>query len=70
MEGFDISASIQCFLGTFENINGIVTFNKSTSEAQWANYEINCAVIVSSFISRMSVEGTYSKIIDFSKLEI
>ena len=70
MEGFDICASIQCFLGTFENINGMVTFNKSTSEAQWANYEINCAVIVSSFLSRMSVEGTLFKIIDFSKLEI
>ena len=70
MEHFDVCASIQCFLGTFENMNGMVTFNKCNSEAQWANYEIDCVVIVSSLLSRMSIEGTLFKIIDFSKLEL
>lgn len=70
MEHFDVCASIQCFLGTFENMNGLLTFNKCSSEAQWANYEIDCAVIVASFLSRMSMEGTLFKTIDFSKLEL
>lgn len=70
MESSNICASIQCFLGTFENINGMVTFNKCNSEAQWANYEIDCAVIVSSVLSRMSMDGILFKNIDFSKLEM
>ena len=42
-----------------EQIKGAVTFNKCKSEeAQWANYEVDCASILASYIGMLCVNGT------------
>jgi hypothetical protein len=39
-------------------IKGAVTFNKyKNEEAQWANYEIDCAAVFASYVGLMCVNG-------------
>ena len=54
-----ISSTIQCAIMDGEQIKGAVTFNKcKTEEAQWANYEVDCASILASYIGMICVNGS------------
>jgi len=68
MRQVGVAASIQCILGRYDHIKGVITFNKSGEGAQWANYEIDSAVIFSSFLSKMCVDGVLFEQIDFYNL--
>lgn len=53
-----ISSTIQCAIIEGDKIKGAVTFNRARSEeAQWANYEISCASVFSSYIGMMCKGG-------------
>lgn len=43
-----IKSTIQCILGTKEDIKGLITFDKLKEPQQWAEYEVNCAVMFAS----------------------
>ena len=54
-----ISSTIQCAIVDGEQIKGAIAFNKCKSEeAQWANYEVDCASILASYIGMLCVNGT------------
>ncbi|MBQ0051171.1 MAG: GGDEF domain-containing protein [Treponema sp.] len=40
-----IKSTIQCVLGTPDNIKGFVSFDRVREPALWAEYEVNCAVM-------------------------
>jgi diguanylate cyclase (GGDEF)-like protein len=46
-----VASTLQCIIGTPENIYGLVTLDKCKEGSQWADYEINCAVLFASFLS-------------------
>jgi diguanylate cyclase (GGDEF)-like protein len=43
-----IKSTIQCILGTADDIKGLVTFNRTKESSQWAEYEVNCALMFAS----------------------
>lgn len=53
-----VSSTIQCAILDGDVIRGAVTFNKSrNAEAQWANYEVDCASVFSSYIGMLCKGG-------------
>lgn len=46
-----VFSTVQCVIGCGEQIQGLVTFDRCKESAQWADYEVNCAVIFASFLS-------------------
>jgi hypothetical protein len=46
-----VFSTVQSIIGTPENIMGLVTFDKCKESSQWAEYEIDCANILASFLS-------------------
>lgn len=51
IEKNNIKSSIQCILGTPENITGLVIFNRLKQAALWAEYEENCVILVASTLN-------------------
>ena len=43
-----IKSTLQCILGTADDIKGLVTFNRTKESSQWAEYEVNCALMFAS----------------------
>lgn len=46
-----IFSTIQCIIGTPDDIRGLLTFNKCKESSQWANYEVDGASIIASYLS-------------------
>lgn len=46
-----IKSTIQCILGSEDDIRGLITFDKTKECQQWAEYEVNCAVMFSSIFN-------------------
>lgn len=44
----NVRSTIQYILGSPEEIKGLVTFDRLGSSSQWAEYEVNCAVMFAS----------------------
>lgn len=63
-----IKSSIQCILGTREDIKGLITFDKLKESQQWAEYEINCAVMFASSFNLLSESTKYDFAV-YSKLK-
>lgn len=63
-----IKSSIQCILGTKEDIKGLITFDKLKESQQWAEYEVNCAVMFASSFNLLS-ENTKYDFAMYSKLK-
>ena len=51
MQQRGVFSTLQCIIGTRDNIKGLVTFNKCRESARWADYEIDCAIIFSTVLS-------------------
>lgn len=51
-----VFSTVQCIIGTKDCIQGIVTFDRCKESAQWADYEVNCAVILACYLSVMVSE--------------
>lgn len=63
-----IKSTIQCILGTKEDIKGLITFDKLKESQQWAEYELNCAVMFASSFSLLSENTKYDFAV-YSKLK-
>lgn len=63
-----IKSSIQCILGTKEDVKGLITFDKLKESQQWAEYEVNCAVMFASSFNLLS-ETTKYDFAMYSKLK-
>lgn len=64
-----IKSMILCVLGTVDDIKGVVMFDKTKESSQWAEYEVNCALMFASTYSLLpeSVKvdfALYSKLKD------
>lgn len=46
-----VFSTLQCIIGTPDNILGLITFDKCKESGTWADYQIDCARIFASFIS-------------------
>lgn len=51
MQSRGVFSTLQCIIGTCDNIKGLVTFDKCRESGRWANYEIDCAIIFSTVLS-------------------
>lgn len=49
-----VSSTLQCIIGSPEDIKGVITLNRCKESAQWADYEVDCAVIFASFITMLA----------------
>ncbi len=49
-----VSSTLQCIIGSPDNIKGVITFNRCKESAQWADYEVDCAIIFASFITMLA----------------
>lgn len=63
-----IKSTIQCILGTKEDVKGLITFDKLKESQQWAEYEVNCAVMFASSFNLLSESTKYDFAI-YSKLK-
>lgn len=63
-----IKSTIQCILGTKEDIKGLITFDKFKESQQWAEYEVNCAVMFASSFNLLSESTKYDFAV-YSKLK-
>ena len=45
-----VCSTIQCFIGGRDDIKGVLTIDKTKEASQWAEYEIECAVITSTLL--------------------
>lgn len=43
-----IKTTVNCILGSADDIKGLVTFNRTKESSQWAEYEVNCALMFAS----------------------
>lgn len=50
MRSRSVFSTLQCIIGTVDDIKAVITFDKLGESSQWAEYEINCSVIFASFI--------------------
>ena len=50
MKKRSILSTIQCIIGSQDDIKGLITFNKKTEASQWADYEVTCAEIAASYL--------------------
>lgn len=53
-----VFSTLQCIIGTPDHIRGLVTFDKCKESGQWADYQIDCAVIFASFLSMQALESS------------
>ncbi len=49
-----VSSTLQCIIGSPDDIKGVITFNRCKEAAQWADYEVDSAVIFASFITMLA----------------
>ncbi len=49
-----VFSTMQCIIGTLEDIRGLVTFNRCKESSQWADYEVDTAVILTSYLSMIT----------------
>ncbi|MDD5827843.1 MAG: GGDEF domain-containing protein [Lachnospira sp.] len=52
-----IFATIQCIIGSADDISGVLTLDKCKESSQWAEYEVECATIVASLLTAMEKEN-------------
>jgi hypothetical protein len=53
-----VTSTIMCAIIKDGEIKGVVMFNKyKNEEAQWANYEIDCAAVFASYVGMLCVSG-------------
>lgn len=52
-----IFSTLQCIIGSPDNIKGVITFNRCKESSQWADYEVDSAVILASFITLLADGG-------------
>ena len=50
MKKRSILSTIQCIIGSQDDIKGLITFNKKNEASQWADYEVTCAEIAASYL--------------------
>lgn len=50
-----VFSTIQCIIGTPDDIKGLVTFDKCKESGTWADYQIDCARIFASFLSMQAM---------------
>lgn len=50
MKKRSILSTIQCIIGSQDDIKGLITFNKKIEASQWADYEVTCAEIAASYL--------------------
>lgn len=50
MKKRSILSTIQCIIGSEDDIKGLITFNKKFEASQWADYEVTCAEIAASYL--------------------
>lgn len=46
-----VFSTVQCLIGTPSNIKGVFTIDRCKESSQWAEYEVECAVIAASLIN-------------------
>lgn len=46
-----IHSTIQCFIGTKDDVKGLLTINRMKAASQWAEYEIECSIITATLIN-------------------
>ena len=46
-----IHSTIQCFIGTKDDVKGLLTINRMKAASQWAEYEIECCIITATLIN-------------------
>ncbi len=46
-----IYSTIQCLIGSKDDIKGLLTINKMKAASQWAEYEIECSVITATLVN-------------------
>lgn len=46
-----IHSTIQCFIGTKDDVKGLLTINRMKEASQWAEYEIECSIITATLIN-------------------
>ncbi|WP_407427672.1 GGDEF domain-containing protein [Treponema sp.] len=54
LENRGVKSSIQCILGTVEKPLGIITFDRLKEGAMWAEYEVNCCVMVAAALNLLT----------------
>lgn len=54
MKNSRIFSTLQCVIGTGEDIQGLITFNRCKESAQWAEYEIATATILASYLTMIA----------------
>ena len=67
LEARKIKSTIQCILGTSEDIKGLITFDRTDEAQKWAEYEVNCAVMFASCFNLLPDSTKYDFAI-FSRL--
>ncbi|MBQ3670494.1 MAG: GGDEF domain-containing protein [Treponema sp.] len=63
-----VLSTIQCILGTENDIKGLVTFNRTKAAALFAEYEQNCAVMFASILNLLP-ESTKTNFLLYSRLK-
>lgn len=53
-----VCSTLQCIIGSPDDIKGVITFNRCKESAQWADYEVDCAVIFASFITILDANSS------------
>ena len=46
-----IHSTIQCFIGTKDDVKGLLTINRMKAASQWVEYEIECSIITATLIN-------------------
>ena len=46
-----IHSTIQCFIGTKDDVKGLLTINRMKAASQWAEYYIECSIITATLIN-------------------
>lgn len=49
-----VGSTLQCVIGNPSDIKGVLTLNRMTSAAKWAEYEVNCAVMLAAYLTALS----------------
>ncbi len=49
-----VFSTLQCIVGSPEDVRGMITFNRCKESAQWADYEVDTAIIFASYLSMIA----------------
>lgn len=55
-----VFSTIQCVIGDKDHIRGLLTLDRCKESAQWAEYEVQCAIMLASLLNVMITEGDIS----------